>query len=361
VKILVYDDNPDYGGHQVMACIGIEALVDDPALEVIFMCNPRNTRLIQRLAVVPNLQKIETPYSTHKFQGLINRVSQKKAHRLAQIFSRINPDRILCIQGEIEDSSHAILAARKEEIPCISYLAIPHRMADMGAKLGGLRDRFNQYLFNQPTRYIAISKHMADLLKERGVNKPIDIIPNGICTPSSTTPKTQTSTPVLGLLGRIEFNQKGQDFMVQTFSSFPQQFDGCRLLMVGDGPDTKKLKALVSGHDRITVEPWHDDIETFYNSIDYLMLPSRFEGVPLVMLEALARGIPVIGSNCDGMQDLLPESWTFESGSGEAFANTFANIRKNKPPEIDALQHQVSTENTRETFKAAFHQAVVKA
>jgi hypothetical protein len=42
MKILVYDDNLDYGGHQIMASHGIEALVADPTLEILFMFNPQN-------------------------------------------------------------------------------------------------------------------------------------------------------------------------------------------------------------------------------------------------------------------------------------------------------------------------------
>ena len=208
---------------------------------------------------------------------------------MEKIFQNLKPDLVLCIQGEIEDSSKAVLAARRAGIECTSYIAIPHPMRLMGAKLGGLRDRINQYLFNQPTRYIAISESMEQLLRERGVTKPIAVVPNGIPTPPPVSPVTShASRLTLGMLGRIEFNQKQQDFMVRTFCRFSEQFKDCRLLIAGDGPDRERLQKLVEGKVGIILLPWQEDAETFYESIDFLMLPSRFEGVPLVMLEALA-------------------------------------------------------------------------
>ena len=71
-----------------MACFGVEALVDDPALDVVFVYNPLNTRLTQRLAGIPNLQKRESPCTTHKFQGFANRISKKKVRPLAQLFKQ---------------------------------------------------------------------------------------------------------------------------------------------------------------------------------------------------------------------------------------------------------------------------------
>jgi glycosyltransferase involved in cell wall biosynthesis len=234
----------------------------------------------------------------------------------------------------------------------------------MGAKMGHLRDRTNQYLINQPSRYITISDSMADFLRERGVTVPIDIVPNGVPAPKTPNSQLPTTLPseqcTLGMLGRIEFKQKQQNFMVRTFIDLPDQFKNCHLLIAGSGPDQEKLKKLIQKKDNITLLPWQGDTEAFYSAIDFLMLPSRFEGVPLVMLEALARGIPVIGSRRDGMQDLLPEAWTFQPGKEELLAQTYSKARLSWKDSIDPLQEMVQTKMSIPAFQQKFHEALLE-
>ncbi|MEN8254797.1 MAG: glycosyltransferase family 4 protein [Verrucomicrobiota bacterium] len=341
MKILVYDDNPDFGGHQAMACHGIEALAADPCLEIVFMFNPANHKLADRLSGAG----IPTCPAPRRFG--------------APQLQALAPDLVLCIQGDIAQSTKGIRAARKAGIECVSYIAIPHRMADMGAKLGALRDRINQRLLNQPDRYIAISESMKQLLIERGATKPIAIVPNGIpAPPASSHIPPPTSHMTLGLIGRIEFNQKQQDFMVRTFIDHPDVFGDCRLLIAGNGPDEEKLRRLIANKENISFLPWQEDVEAFYEQIDFLLLPSRYEGVPLVMLEALARGIPVLGSARDGMRDILPEAWTFEPENAQSLAKTFSRVRESWQSEIDALRQKIIAEHSLEKFKAGFRNAV---
>jgi glycosyltransferase involved in cell wall biosynthesis len=333
VKILVYDDNPDYGGHQVMASLGIKALAEKPDIEIVCMINPANRRLSDRLAqfqcVSPsaNLQALE-------------------------------PDLVLCIQGDTTQCLQGIRSARQAGIACVSYIAIPHTLKRMGAKFGAFRDRFYQSTLNYPDRYIVISESMKQLLINRGTTKPISIVPNGIPAPAKMKKTVHSSRLTLGMIGRIEFKQKQQNFMLQTFLDHPAAFESCRLLIAGNGPDQKKLKAMAGKNKNIEILSWQDDLDTFYSRIDFLMLPSRFEGVPLVMLEALARGIPVIGSARDGMKDILPEPWTFEPENAQALADTFSSVRKNWKNEISPLQQNILKEYSLDAFKADFVNAV---
>ncbi len=331
MKIAVYDDNPDFGGHQIMACHGIDALRAHPSANIAGIINPANQKLQDRLAGIP----------------ILNPGSSIRS---------INPDLLLCIQGDIAQCTQGIKAARQAGIECVSYLALPHRMADMGAKLGALRDAMNSKWFNAPDRFITISESMKIIMRERGCTKPITVVPNGLPAPPNTVhPETHIQT--IGLAGRIEFSQKQQDFMVRTFLSDPV-FKSCRLLIVGGGPDEGRLRKTIEGEERITLLPWQSDMEAVYRQIDLLAIPSRYEGVPLVMLEALARGIPVIGSACDGMRDVLPAEWTFSPGDPRALATTFASVRETWKQKIEPLQNRVREEHSLKRFKAGFATAV---
>jgi glycosyltransferase involved in cell wall biosynthesis len=369
LKILIYDDNPDFGGHQIMACHAVEALAEDTAIKPIFMLNPKNIQLVEMLKSIQeethNLELLESPCNTQKFQGLRNHFSGPKITELVSTFRPLMLEKILLIQGEIEDSSLALLAAKRAGLPCISYIPIPHTMDYMGARLGALRDRINGYLFSLPDRFITISESMKQLLQLRGAAQPISIVLNGIPPPPLEPPPAIERLPgnktIIGSIGRIEFNQKQQHFLVKTFCDFPDAFANCHLLIAGGGPDELKLKRLIESCPRkeeITLIEWQKSSESFYASIDVLMIPSRFEGVPLVMLEAIARGIPVLGSRRDGMQDLLPPEWTFPTENAEEMAAIFSAARNDWSPHTESLQTRVLQEMSLSAFKTAFHKAI---
>ena len=363
MKIIVYDDTLDFGGHQIMACHGIEALASDPANEILCMIHPENRQLAEKLAKIKSCQILEAPGSTRRFQSVLNHVDHRGIKRLQYRFGTLQADLLLCIQGDIEHSSQALIAAHRMGLKCISYIALPHYLTTMGARFGAWRDALNHGLFSRPSGYITISESMAGLLRRRGATQPITIVPNGISVPQTAKPRNQERIAVLGMLGRIEFKQKRQDFMVRSFCDFPQAFESCRLLIAGDGPDRASLEHLVAHGPRkadIALHPWQDDIDAFFASIDLLVIPSRFEGVPLVMLEALARGIPVIGSNRDGMKEMLPASWTFEAENSVALADTFSAVRYNWQQMIDPLREKILNEHSLEAFKANFSAALLR-
>lgn len=219
-----------------MACHGVEVLAADPGHDVVFMINPHNQRLTARLAEIPHLQTLPAPLATRRLQGLRNRIFKNGMARLAQQIAAMQVDLVLCIQGEIEDSSQALLAARQAGMECVSYLALPHTLQLMGAKFGGLRDRF-----------ITLSESMKQRMLERGCRRPIAIVHNGI---------------------------------------------------------------------------------------------------------------PVIGSRRDGLRDLLPEAWTFETENAAALAATFSALRNKGPDEITDLQERIRSEHALETFQTNFRQAI---
>lgn len=337
MNILVYDDTPDFGGHQTMAAYGIEALVRTPGLNITLMYNPENKKFIQSLEHLENLQTLEADPT---------------------LLPGLKPDLALVIQGDIAQSTAGLLAAKKAKIECVSYIAIPHRLADMGAKLGTVRDAKNRPLFKKPDRYIAISESMARLLQERGAKQRIDVVPNGIPTPPIPKLTNHDQKFTIGVIGRIEFNQKQQDFFIRTFKNHPAMFANCRVLFVGTGPDEQKLKKLIKGIDAFALLPWQEDMEEIYEVLDMVVIPSRYEGVPLVMLESLVRGVPVIGSRCDGMKDILPETWTFTTENSESLAMTFATVRETWSRKIETIQDKILDEHSLQRFGINFVKAV---
>jgi glycosyltransferase involved in cell wall biosynthesis len=374
--LICYDDNPDFGGHQVMACLAVEALAQQEDLRTVFFSSPANRRLNERLKEIQQatrrLELKNTPFSTRKLQGVWNRFAGAQKTALKQIFSLENPEIILCIQGEVEDASLALCAAQKLDAPCISYIPVPHRMALMGAKLGAARDALNAYLFRKPDGWITISQSMKERLEERGTIAPIEVVHNGIDSNcfrpiDRAEAREKLNLPLdcflVGSIGRVAFNQKQQAFLARSFSKAWKNDPSVHLVIAGDGPDRETLEQIIRElrmEQQITLLPWQSDSSMLYAAIDLLAIPSRFEGVPLVMLEALACGTPVAASARDGMKDLLPAEWTFPTENEEKMIETIARFISGREwvDPLRHLQNQVRNEYTIEAFQKNFVNAV---
>jgi glycosyltransferase involved in cell wall biosynthesis len=100
----------------------------------------------------------------------------------------------------------------------------------------------------------------------------------------STIPRPRPG-PIVGSIGRVE-HQKGFDTLIRAVA----EVDGATLCIVGDGRDRAALERLaddVGIRDRLVWTGWREDARSFLGVFDVFALPSRFEGFPLAVLEAL--------------------------------------------------------------------------
>lgn len=102
-------------------------------------------------------------------------------------------------------------------------------------------------------------------------------------------------------------NVKRVQDVVETFSQAHKQLD-CKLLLVGDGPEMGRIIQQVRElglQDHVLFLGKRDSLAEFYNISDIKILLSEKEAFGLVLLEAMACGVPVIGSNIGGMPEII--------------------------------------------------------
>lgn len=112
---------------------------------------------------------------------------------------------------------------------------------------------------------------------------------------------------VIGNVGRLHF-QKNQMFLLDVFYAFQKNIKNTRLVLVGAGPDDKALKKKVDKlgiKEKVIFLGAREDVEDILSAMDVFLFPSLFEGLGIVILEALACGLPVITS--DNMPDEIKE------------------------------------------------------
>lgn len=124
-------------------------------------------------------------------------------------------------------------------------------------------------------------------------------------------------------VGRLH-PQKGIDLLRRQIDRIAPPESRRKLLLVGDGPLRDGLERWIRriGHDRVQMIGWQADIAPLLRGARLLALPSRYEGMPNVVLEAMASGLPVVCSRVEGISDLLGDDdrQTFATGDDVAMA-----------------------------------------
>jgi glycosyltransferase involved in cell wall biosynthesis len=114
--------------------------------------------------------------------------------------------------------------------------------------------------------------------------------------------------PIVGAIGRLE-EQKGFDVLLRSLADVPD----ATLAVVGDGTERKPLQALAGAlgvGERVVWAGWTSDPRAWLPAFDVFVLPSRFEGFPLALLEALLAECAVVASDVGSVAEAVRDRET---------------------------------------------------
>jgi glycosyltransferase involved in cell wall biosynthesis len=167
---------------------------------------------------------------------------------------------------------------------------------------------------------IAVSKRLKQDLMKKGIpDEKISVVYNGVDREFLKENDCATSSAILnkyGLpnhfclyVGRLTA-RKGIDYLLRALT----KIKGVHCAVVGDGPQREYLSSLAVRfglQKRITFTGYvpKEDLKQLYATTDFLVLPSVAEGLPLVVMEALAMGAPVIASRVAGIPDVISDGY----------------------------------------------------
>lgn len=154
-------------------------------------------------------------------------------------------------------------------------------------------------------------------------DRRLAVLPNGVDvdTYSPATPEARHALRrsvfgiesldhvVVGMVGRLWVQKNPQCFVraaIQVAAQRPQ----VSFFMIGDGEFRHELEAAIraSGQaDRIRILGWRSDVPELLKALDLMVLPSRWEGMPLAVLEAMSSAVPVIASDIPGNHHLVED------------------------------------------------------
>ena len=109
-------------------------------------------------------------------------------------------------------------------------------------------------------------------------------------------------------VGRFSKGHKGFDILIRAFARFAEKNKDWTLEIVGEGPEELLYRSLIKKYhleNRICLSPFTKNVQYHYTNSDVYILSSRWEGFGLVLIEAMAHGLPIISSDLPVTRELL--------------------------------------------------------
>ena len=166
-----------------------------------------------------------------------------------------------------------------------------------------------------PHRVIAVSRHVREYLISAGVSKSrVETIYDGIVKPEALSHSTLRTELGLGadaiIAGMVAIvrDKKGHEDLIDAVRPMFAERPNLHVVMAGDGPWFDKIKNIVDGFglgDRIHLLGFRTDIPNVLRGCDFFVLPTHQEALGQSYIEAMAAGLPVIGTDVDGVPELI--------------------------------------------------------
>ena len=199
----------------------------------------------------------------------------------------------------------------------VQLISTVHGYIEHTRKLRAYR-KVDHALLRRYDRVVVVSPMLYDQCHAAGIDEDRMVyIPNGI----ETEPCQRTASiyearaaiglpldaAVLGLVGRLS-KEKQVDRLIAIFPQLLARVPHAHLLIVGDGPERKALEhhaQQLGLGDRVRMVGWQNPMTDWYQAMDVLTLTSSTEGLPNVLLEGMAMGLPIAATNVGAIDDLL--------------------------------------------------------
>ncbi|RLF74337.1 MAG: hypothetical protein DRN55_00585 [Thermoplasmata archaeon] len=227
-----------------------------------------------------------------------------------------------------------------------------------------LFDKYEDYAIELSNAVIVESLSEEEAVKRRGVENiygRMYRVPAGVdigsFRPGNRDERVFEKYSIMGELKLLTVTRlagrKGMDLLLDSFARVKREVDGAVLVVVGEGPQEKKLKRLVR---RLGVEeavyflgsvPF-EDLKRLYATADLFVFHSRWEGQGLVILESMASGTPCVSSNVGGVREMIRQGvdgYYVDVGDTAGMAKRIVELLKN--PERREEMAQLGMERIR--------------
>lgn len=161
------------------------------------------------------------------------------------------------------------------------------------------------------SKIITNSKNVADLmvLDEKVPYEKIEVVYNGISDNGFVSEAPDKYGMVIGFVGRLH-REKGADLLPEFAGMVKKKIPQVEIKIAGGGPLEDELRKNLPENCSLLGWMKEDELKSFYDSIDVLILLSRLESFPRVLIEAGARGVPSVAPDIGGVAEFIENNKT---------------------------------------------------
>lgn len=260
-------------------------------------------------------------------------VGLRAAQLLMAIASEAKQCRIVIGGLEGWPDTMAWLAARISGRPVISWVHTD--VTKHFYKLPRFLRWLQRLTFRQVDRVVCISAGVQQELERFiGGQRQNQIVITNLIPPVTAKDaiRCMVESPLVLAAGRLQIDQKGFDLLIRAHAQLRRDGILHRLVILGEGRDRHLLEALVATEDvgdSVSLPGFAQDMNPWYAQATLFALSSRQEGLSMVLLEAMQRGIPVVATNCNcGPAELLDGGYAGELVDPESVPALVHGLRR---------------------------------
>ncbi len=245
------------------------------------------------------------------------------------------PD-VLHTHGYRSDLLHG-WSARQMGIATVTTL---HGFSMRGGR-SSLFERIQRRVVGRFDAVVAVSGPIGETLVDLGIPRErVHVVPNAWRPPGDPLPRPEArrelgaggDEAVIGWVGRL-FPIKGCDVFLRALAKTTSE--GWVAHVVGDGPERERLELLAEQlglGDRVRFAGAIPNAARLFSGLDLYVLSSRSEGTPMVLLEAMGAGVPIVATSVGGVPDVIAppdQGWLVPPENPEALAGAIDSALAN--------------------------------
>jgi glycosyltransferase involved in cell wall biosynthesis len=244
-------------------------------------------------------------------------------------------------------------------------------LADDPMTLSRAMQRVARFTFERADVVMPVSEALREGIRAIGTETVFHVVPNVVDT--SRFHPDGASTPSGRLIGVGNlYEAKGWEDLLDAVALLRERGRPLHLDIYGDGGLRAKLEAQVSRlgiGDLVTLHGWcpKDEVAEHLRESDVFVITSRYDSNPCAVIEALASGVPVVGTAVGGIPEMVTEGMGVlaETGSAESIANAIEAALDRAPWDRDAIasaaKGRYGLERVGDDFAAVYREALARA